>query len=61
MQTQFTKFKTTSNADMFDKFEKKHCDLCKRYKLTGYCKVYKKKIKRPDESNCSWFIKLRSI
>ncbi len=44
--------------DRFNKSEKSYCSDCIKYNLnTGYCDILNQKIKCPDESKCSWFIR----
>jgi hypothetical protein len=58
MKKQFTAIKTIKHADRFNKSEKSYCSDCIKYNLnTGYCDILNQKIKCPDESRCSWFIR----
>jgi hypothetical protein len=58
MKKQFTAIKTIKHADRFNIFEKRYCSDCTKYNLkTGYCDILNQKIRCPDESRCSWFIR----
>jgi len=44
--------------DRFNIFGKRYCGDCTKYNLnTTYCNILKKKIKCPNDSKCSWFIR----
>ncbi len=59
MQKQFAPIKTIkpNRLSMFNAYEKRYCSFCAIYPKTGYCKFLKHRVKRPDESSCSWFIR----